>query len=184
MHITEVREIGSNSWTGGFVEALLNYTERPAEKPGFYTYEPPAGTPRTTGRLSAHAMPIRNAREVVDDLSLDKQGFTLTHHETSVRDFYDQEQLERIYYPEIEHLLKEATGAEKVLVFDPRVRNLTLAERGEKNAQGYGKLVHNDYSAKSGPRRVRDHLPAEEAEYRLRSRFGEINVWRPIRGPI
>ena|ERR1700756_2714564 len=50
--------------------------------------------------------------------------------------------------------------------------------------QGYGKLLHNDYSAKSGPRRVRDHLPAQEAEYRLRSRFGEINVWRPIRGPI
>jgi hypothetical protein len=70
------------------------------------------------------------------------------------------------------------------LVFDHRVRNLTLAQRGEKNAQGYGKLLHNDYSAKSGPRRVRDHLAAEEAEYRLRSRFGEINFWRPIRGPI
>jgi hypothetical protein len=45
-------------------------------------------------------------------------------------------------------------------------------------------LVHNDYSAKSGPRRVWDHLPAEEAEQRLRSRFAEINVWRPIRGPV
>jgi hypothetical protein len=45
MQISEVREIGSNSWTGGFVEALLNYTERPAEKPGFYTYEPPRPEP-------------------------------------------------------------------------------------------------------------------------------------------
>jgi hypothetical protein len=48
----------------------------------------------------------------------------------------------------------------------------------------YAKLVHNDYSAKSGPRRLRDHLPAEEADNRLRSRFAEINVWRPIRGPV
>jgi hypothetical protein len=111
-------------------------------------------------------------------------GFALTHHETSVKDFYDQEELKRIYYPEIERLLREATGPENILVFDHRVRNLTLAQRGEKNAQGYAKLVHNDYSAKSGPRRVRDHLPAAEAEYRLRSRFAEINVWRPIRGPV
>ncbi len=45
-------------------------------------------------------------------------------------------------------------------------------------------MVHNDYTAKSGPRRVTDHLPPAEAEERLRHRFAEINVWRPIRGPI
>jgi hypothetical protein len=31
---------------------------------------------------------------------------------------------------------------------------------------------------------VRDHLPPEEAEQRLQHRFAEINVWRPIRGPV
>ncbi|MFZ0038224.1 MAG: hypothetical protein WAK91_12420, partial [Candidatus Acidiferrales bacterium] len=31
---------------------------------------------------------------------------------------------------------------------------------------------------------MRDHLPAAEAEERLQNRFAEINVWRPIRGPI
>jgi hypothetical protein len=36
-----------------------------------------------------------------------------------------------------------------------------------------------DYSAKSGPQRVRDFLP-DEAEVLLKSRFAEINVWRPI----
>ena len=45
------------------------------------------------------------------------------------------------------------------------------------------KLVHNDYSFKSAPRRVRDHLP-EEADELLRHRFAEINVWRAVRGPI
>ena len=55
---------------------------------------------------------------------------------------------------------------------------------GEKNAREYGRAVHNDYTAKSGPRRVRDHLPPAEAEERLQHRFAEINVSRPIRGPM
>jgi hypothetical protein len=129
-------------------------------------------------------VPIRNAREVVGDLSLDIQGFRLTHQETAVRDFYDQKEVKATYYPEVERILKGVTGAEKVVVFDHQVRNAELAKRGEKNAREYGRAVHNDYTAKSGPRRVRDHLPPAEAEERLKNRFAEINVWRPIRGPI
>jgi hypothetical protein len=166
------------------VEASLNYITESSEKPVYYAIEPPAGTPRVTGKFVEKTVPIRNAREVVDDLSLDKQGFELTHQETAVQDFYDQEEVKRIYYPEVERLLKEATGAEKVVIFDHQVRNLPLAQRGEKNAREYGKSVHNDYTAKSGPRRVRDHLPTAEADERLKNRFAEINVWRPIHGPI
>src|SRR5580700_11123820 len=43
--------------------------------------------------------------------------------------------------------------------------------------------VHNDYTVKSGPQRVRD-LMGEEAEEVLRHRFEIVNVWRPIRGPL
>ena len=181
--ISESHEAAGNR-AGILIEASLNHIEPTSEKPVYYAYEPPAGTPRSTGKFVAHSVPIRNAREVVRDLSLDKQGFQLTHQATEVRDFYDQEEVKRTYYPEVERLLKEATGAEKVVVFDHQVRNLELAKRGEKNAREYGKTVHNDYTAKSGPRRVRDHLPPTEAEERLRNRFAEINVWRPIRGPI
>jgi hypothetical protein len=75
------------------------------------------------------------------------------------------------------------TGAERVVVFDHIVRNPVLAERGEKGARSPAKFVHNDYTFKSAPRRVLDHLP-EEAERLLKNRFAEINVWRAIRGPI
>ena len=181
--ISESHEAAGNR-AGIPIEASLNYLEPTSEKPVYYAYEPPAGTPRSTGKFVAHSVPIRNAREVVRDLSLDKQGFQLTHQETAVRDFYDQEEVKAAYYPEVERLLKEATGAEKVVIFDHQVRNAELAKRGEKNAREYGRAVHNDYTAKSGPRRVRDHLPPAEAEQRLQHRFAEINVWRPIRGPI
>jgi hypothetical protein len=181
--ISDSNEAGGNR-SLSTVDALLNYITESSEKPVYYAIEPPAGTPRVTGTFVAQTVPIRNAREVVDDLSLDKQGFELTRQETAVQDFYDQEEVKRIYYPEVERLLKQATGAEKVVIFDHQVRNLPLAQRGEKNAREYGKSVHNDYTTKSGPRRVHDHLPADEADQRLKNRFAEINVWRPIRGPI
>jgi hypothetical protein len=181
--ISDSHEAGGNRSLSS-VEATLNYITESSEKPVYYAIEPPAGTPRVTGTFVAQTVPIRNAREVVDDLSLDMQGFELTRQETAVRDFYDQEEVKRVYYPEVERLLKEATGAAKVVIFDHQVRNLPLAQRGEKNAREYGKSVHNDYTAKSGPRRVRDHLPADEADQLLKNRFAEINVWRPIRGPI
>ena len=166
------------------VEALLNYIDEASAKPVYYAYDPPAGVARQTGNFSAQPVSIRDGRALIGELSLDRQGFEVKQHQTAVNDFYDPEEVARVYFPEVERLLKEATGASKVVIFDHQVRNLPLARRGEKNAREYGKIVHNDYTAKSGPRRVSDHLPAAEAEERLRHRFAEINVWRPIRGPV
>jgi hypothetical protein len=181
--LTESKVSADNFAVGSFVQATLNYFAASSEKPVIYTYEPPPGIPRTTGKSEPHSVLIRNGR-LAEDLSLDRQGFVLVNHETAVRDFYDRNEVERVYYPEIEVLLKQATGAEKVVVFDHQVRNIQLFRRGEKQARDYASTVHNDYTAKSGPRRVRDHLPAEEAEERMQHRFAEINVWRPIRGPV
>jgi hypothetical protein len=181
--ISEEQALGGNTQPSA-VEATLNYLADGSERPVYYAYEPPAGTPRTTGTFVPQSVKIHNAREVLGDLSLDRQGFALVHQDSAVHDFYDQDEVKRVYYPEVERLLKEATGAEKVVIFDHQVRNIELAKRGEKNAREYGKAVHNDYTAKSGPRRVRDHLPADEAAERVKHRFAEINVWRPIRGPI
>jgi hypothetical protein len=166
-----------------FVQTTLNYFATSSEKPFIYTYEPPPGMPRATGKSEPHRVPIRNAR-LEDNLSLDKQGFQLVRHLSAVHDFYDPAEVKEIYFPEVERLLKEVTGAEKVVIFDHQVRNIELSKQGEKNAREYVWIVHNDYTAKSGPRRVTDHLPGAEAEERLRHRFAEINVWRPIRGPV
>jgi hypothetical protein len=166
------------------IDASLNYIAESSEKPVYYAYEPPPGVPRVSGRFVAQTMPIRSGRSVQDEFSLDKQGFELHQHDTAIVDFYDREEVQRVYYPEVERLLKAATGAAKVVIFDHQVRCLPMAQRGERGAREYAKAVHNDYTANSGPRRVRDHLPPAEAEELLRHRFAEINVWRPIRGPV
>src|SRR5580698_1479026 len=167
-----------------FVYGSLNYIVESTERPVYYAYEPPPGVPRHSGTFDPQSIPIRNGRPLLRDLSLDKQGFEVTHHQTAVKDFYDREEVERVYYPEIENLLKQETGASKVVIFDHQVRNIQLFERGERGAREYAKIVHNDYTAKSGPRRVSDHLSPDEADELLKHRFAEINVWRPIRGPI
>jgi hypothetical protein len=75
---------------------------------------------------------IRDGREGVDELSLDTNGFALSPHETAAKDFSDPDEVESVYYPQVERLLKRVTSADRVLIFDHIARNPVLAERGEK----------------------------------------------------
>jgi hypothetical protein len=166
------------------VEASLNYLTDRTEKPVNYMYQPPPGIPQRTGRYAPYAMPIFNGRPVLQQLSLDTNGFMLTRHETKVVNFYDEKEVHAVYYPEVEQLMKDVTGATKVVVFDHNVRCAPMAQRGENSARTPVMVAHNDYTLKSGPQRVRDLVGADEAEALLQHRFAEINVWRPIRGPV
>src|SRR5260370_39794036 len=165
------------------VSAMWNCLAEAKAKPVNYAYAPRAGVPRRTGKYLEQLVAIRDGRELLGELSLDVNGFMLRPHETAVKDFYDPDEVKSVYYPEVERLLKRVTGAERVLVFDHIVRNRVLAERGEKGAREPAKFVHNDYTLKSAPRRVRDYLP-EEADRLVKNRFAEINVCRAIRGPV
>jgi hypothetical protein len=165
------------------VNARLNYLADATPKPVNYAYDPSTGVAHRSGKYLAQTVAIRNGRELLGRFSLDTNGFVLIEHETAVKDFYDPEEVESVYYPEVERLIKQLTSAERVVVFDHMVRNPVLAKRRERGARSPAKMVHNDYSFKSAPRRVGDLLP-KEADRLLRGRFAEINVWRPIRGPI
>ena len=114
------------------VNARLTYLAEATPKPVNYTYDPPAGVPRQSGKYAERSVAVRNGRGVLSELSLDTNGFVLTEHVTAVKDFYDSDEVKSVYYPEVERLLKRVTGAERVLIFDHIVRNPLLAERGEK----------------------------------------------------
>jgi len=142
------------------VNARLNYLAEATPKPINYAYDPLCVPPRS-GKYLEQNVAIRNGRKERSKFSLDTNGFLLTEHETAVKDFYDSDEVKSVYYPEVERLLKRVTGAERVVVFDHIVRNPVFAESGEKGARAPAKLVHNDYTFKSAPRRVRDLLPEE-----------------------
>lgn len=179
---------GGRYWTLNRVEAAMSYAVPTGKKPVSYNYDPPPGVPRRSGEFADRTVPIRDARPLIPTLSLDREGFQLVRHDSRVRDFYDEAELERVYYPEVEALVKRVTGAVRVHIFDHTLRNGAVAERPADN-QG-GQLirepvlrVHNDYTEKSGPQRVRDLMGADAGGL-LTRRFAVINVWRPIRGPV
>ena len=165
------------------VVAPLNFLGPMAEKPVAYNYTPPPGGPVRTGKSEDHRVAIRDARPLIGQLSLDKEGFVLLLHRSAVKNFYDEDEIKSVYYPECERVMREAIGAAKVVAFDHIVRNAAMAALEGSCIKLPAKRVHNDYTAWSSPKRVRD-LMGEEAEELLKHRFAIINLWRPISGPV
>jgi hypothetical protein len=167
-----------------FVEGVLNYLAPTKERPRTYTNDPPPGEPRTTVVSESHVVPIRNLRPVASAISLDREGFSLVHHDTAVADFYDDDEVKSVYYPEVERALKDATGAYRVFIFDHTTRRrIPDVEDSRTGVRQPVARVHVDHTARSGPQRVRDLLPNKANEL-LQGRVQIINLWRPIRGPL
>ncbi|OUL32425.1 methyltransferase [Nostoc sp. RF31YmG] len=167
-----------------YVEANLTYLIPMTERLVNYTYEPSSGIPRTNGTYQSHKLPIYNARSISDNILLDREGFSFTGHTTSVRNFYDEDEIRQVYYPEAEQLLKQVTGATEVVIFDHTLRNAELMKQDINNGiKEPVKRVHNDFTAKSGYTRARRELAArgiDNIDSLLQQRFAIINVWRGI----
>ena len=104
------------------------------------------------------------------DLQLDRpRAFALRRlRKQNVVDFYDDDEIRRVYYPEMETLIEHATGASKVMVFDHTIR----VDDEEKQirlkvARSLLGSMHNDFTVRSAPQRVRDFAPGP-----LRPRHG------------
>jgi len=165
------------------VEATLRYLAAMSERPVYYLYDPPAGTPSRNTRGDRHRVPICDARALSPSPSLDVEGFTLARLETGAEDLYDTDVARRVYYREVEALVRAVTGARRVVAFDHNVRCARMAADGENGAQNPVRFPHNDYTERSAPQRVRD-LMGGEADQLLQHRFAVVNVWKPIRGPV
>src|SRR4051794_8197341 len=105
-----------------FIEADLHYLGRMTERPRNYTFDPPPGVPRSNIVSETHRVPIHDLRPIEADVSLDREGFELLGHVSAVRDFYDDDEVRSVYYPESERLIAEVLGASRVFIFDHTVR--------------------------------------------------------------
>ena len=168
-----------------YVEAELNYLVPMPERPRYYAYSTGPQAPQSNMRHEAHRVPIHDMRPIVSEIALDRQGFALIEQRSRVQDFWDDEEVRRVYYPEAERLIAEATGASRVFVFDhvQRRRIAGTADRASGGPRQPATRVHVDHTARSGPQRARDLL-GEEAEELLKGRVQVINLWRPIEGPL
>ena len=167
-----------------FTEAELNYSIDTGVVPvtetkdlgGYVTV-----TERHNNTYVRHKVKIRNARSLFDTFDLERNGFTFVKHPTQVKDFYDEQEIVSVYYPEMVQLVKEQSGARDVFIFDHTVRS--RVEGKDMRLREPVHSVHNDYTEWSARKRVQDFM-GDEAEALLAKRFAVVQVWRPINQPI
>ena len=103
---------------------------------------------------------IHDARPNSAEFALETSGFTLVRRPSGVRDWFDNDEVMRVYYDECKELARELTGASHAFTFDHLIREpgrqtggggllkkheVTTAERGG----GYVSVVHMDYTDNS-----------------------------------
>jgi hypothetical protein len=165
------------------IEATLNYIANTGEKIFTYTGGPGSTERRSGGTPDPRQVTLHNGRPSASGFALDREGFRFVRHDTKVRDFFDEDDVRRVYYPEMEALVKAESGATRVVVFDHTLRTADDDDRATRKIREPVSRVHNDYTEWSAPQRVRDLLP-QEADDLLSRRFAIVQVWRPIRLPV
>lgn len=165
------------------VTAELSYTVDDGSRPVSATQVPGGPMVQKTGTPDVRDVVVHDGRPMAGQLSLDENGFVLVDHQTAVTDFFDPVELRDVYYPEMIALVKAQTGARRVEVFDHTLRSGDAEEQAARRIRETVSLVHNDYTAWSGPERVRDLFP-DEAAALLERRFAVVQVWRPIAAAI
>ena len=180
----------SQSWkknTFPSVSGTLSFIVPQDTKPVFHSTALTGGEAKLFFEIEEVSVEVADMRAVEDELSIDREGFELHRYMTKVDDLYDEVAIKTNYYAEIKSLLMERFDASQVHIFD--VTRRSDATGGAHNPDGLRKpatRVHVDYTVKSGPQRARDVFG--EQEYKRLIRVGahifQINVWRPITGPV
>ena len=165
------------------VDAEIDFLVPAAEPQFAYGREAPRGGEAETVRFASHAVRIEDVRD--GELpGFDAHGAMLGRWPTRVRRFYDDSHVQNRYYPESADIIRTALGADRVIVFDHNVRR-GAASQPAGQPYTIGRPVHHahtDYTPRSALRRLRQEF-GPHAEEGL-SRYLQVNLWRPIRGPL
>ncbi len=171
------------------VEAAINYVA-----PGSFInrrFVAP-GVEHNTGQYEAHPVLIRDGRALCDRFTLDVQGFVLARRPSRVTDFFDKEQVERIYPDEVLGTVRELTGAKSVVPFGWMIRTAGDVSRHQRQTAGYAHRggvqppageAHVDFTpirATTVAQRVYEQTFPDGHGY---SRFIASSLWRTFSPP-
>ncbi|WP_193171485.1 CmcJ/NvfI family oxidoreductase [Nisaea nitritireducens] len=169
------------------VVAPLTFIVPQAEKPALYSAAFTGGAPDFRFAVEDHDVLVADMRPHAGSFTLDKEGFALRTVPTETADLYDDATVGTGYFDEIRSLLMEEFDASQVAIFDATRRSDGGKGASNKDGnRGPAPRIHVDYTAKSGPQRARDVFGADAFDGLLNSgaRILQVNVWRPIRGPV
>ena len=145
-----------------------------------------------TGRFEKHRVQVRDARPIREQFDLDTHGFVLADHSSAVADFFDSEQVEAVYPNESERVVRELTGADRVISTGWMIR--TSGDRSDRQRKVLGYThrggiqppatdVHvdstPDRAERTAERVFRESFP-DEAPFK---RFISSSLWRAFSPP-
>ncbi|GJC94037.1 methyltransferase [Colletotrichum higginsianum] len=125
-----------------------------------------------------HAVKITDARPNMGEYDINTHGFAYHHDASITADLLealranDKAAVAAQYYPLVEKLVKEKTGANRVVIFDHTLRRRDPALATTDNPNGReqpASLVHCDQSSVGAIRRVHRRL-GDEADHLLQGR--------------
>ena len=170
------------------VFAKLKFIIPQDKKPTYKSSALTGGAPEVFFQTEYRSVNIKDIRSVYNFFSLETNGFSLLKNKTNVKNFYDDDAIETTYKDEIEILLQKTTGAKEVFIFD-YTRRSDSNDGGAENPDGKREpadRVHVDYTETSGPKRAIEIIGKNKFEecVKKKYRISQINVWRPIAGPV
>jgi len=169
------------------IEAKLKFIVPQDTKPFFESSEYTGTVPKIHFKTEYRSVEILDIRDNKDKFTFEKNGFELLKHKSSVKDFYNHSEVKTVYSAELKHFLIERFNANNVFIFDYTRRS--DGKKGAKNPDGLrgpADRVHADYTDISGPQRAKDVIGEKLYEDILKTggRIIQLNIWRPINGPI
>ena len=162
------------------VDGAINYIAPMTERPRYYAND----HSRDVLSLEPHTVKIEDLRGAADAPTLQREGFMLTPHRSAVADFMKSEDVAAIHPAEIERLLLDLTGADRVVVNGGAgvLRfGESSPEAGKHNNSYPARFIHidaTDATSKGFAERSRPR----DVDRRVR-RYAHYNVWRVITPP-
>jgi hypothetical protein len=160
------------------VRSALNYTLDDGITLEVFFCKPEPGTVVNRLGNDPQEVLIHDAWGIVDKLSLDREGFELHDCPIAFDRFEDDAAVRSGFFSEVAEFVRIHSGAKRVHVFEYNIRSKAVEKEGALKANPV-RLVHSDYTVKSGPQRVREVLP-DETDDLLQRRFAFFNLWKPL----
>src|SRR5262249_2669378 len=103
---TRMAEVAELDTAPDTIEATVNYLKDTGEAPWTYSGGEGSTEVRSSSTPDPRRVSIRNGRPHAGGFVLERDGFRFVRQDTAMRDFLDKEEVKRVYYPEMEALIK------------------------------------------------------------------------------
>jgi hypothetical protein len=161
------------------VTGTVNYIADMTQRPRYYAND----HSRDVLALDPRQILIEDVRGREPRPSLGREGYELLAHRSEVRDFRNKEEVAAIHPGEIERLLLDVSGADRVVVNGTGVLRFgeKSPEAGKHDNSMPARFIHVDVSdatAREFAARSQPHDAARQVR-----RFAHYNVWRALSPP-